>query len=70
MRTPSSGPVATVARNVLPRPGWLALQQAWTDRVASEFVRRTRYDPLHEAASEQRLWDALPGWLAQRLPGC
>jgi len=49
---------------LLPRHGWLALQQAWTDRVASEFVRRTRYDPLHEAASEQRLWDALPGWLA------
>jgi len=49
---------------LLPRHGWLALQQAWTDRVASEFVRRTRYDPLHEAGSEQRLWDALPGWLA------
>jgi hypothetical protein len=26
-------------------------------------VRRTRFDPLHEAAGEQRLWDALPGWL-------
>jgi len=36
---------------LLPRHGWLALQQAWTDRVASEFVRRTRYDPLHEAAA-------------------
>lgn len=49
---------------LLPRHGWLALQQAWTDRIAAEFVRRTRFDPLHEAASEQRLWDGLPGWLA------
>jgi hypothetical protein len=48
---------------LLPRHGWLALQQVWIERVAAEFVRRTRYDPLHEAASEQRLWNALPGWL-------
>ena len=32
--------------------------------IAAAFVRRTRFDPLHEAASEQRLWDGLPGWLA------
>lgn len=49
---------------VLPRHGWLALQQAWLELIASSFVRRTRYDPLHEAASEQRLCDGLPQWLA------
>jgi hypothetical protein len=49
---------------LLPRHGWMALQQAWLDLVAAAFVRRTRFDPLHEAASEQRLWDALPGCLA------
>jgi hypothetical protein len=59
-----SGELRRTGCELLPRHGWLALQQAWTDRVAAEFVRRTRYDPLHEAASEQRLWDALPGWLA------
>jgi len=48
---------------LLPRHGWLTLQQAWLDLVAAAFVRRTRYDPLHEAASEQRLWNDLPGWL-------
>jgi hypothetical protein len=60
-----AGELRRTASELLPRHGWLALQQAWTDRVAAEFVRRTRYDPLHEAASEQRLWDALPGWLAR-----
>jgi len=59
-----AGDLRRTGCELLPRHGWLALQQAWTDRVAAEFVRRTRYDPLHEAASEQRLWDALPGWLA------
>ena len=48
---------------VLPQHGWLALQQAWVDAIAAAFVRSTRYDPLHEAAGEQRLWDGLPGWL-------
>jgi len=50
---------------LLPRHGWLALQQAWLDLIAATFVRRTRFDPMHEAASEQRLWDALPGWLSE-----
>jgi len=56
---------------LLPRHGWMALQQSWLDLVAAAFVRRTRFDPLHEAASEQRLWDALPGWLETlaREPG-
>jgi hypothetical protein len=49
---------------LLPQHGWLALQQAWLDRIAAAFVRKTRFDPLHEAANEQRLWDGLPGWLA------
>ncbi|MDQ1241556.1 MAG: hypothetical protein QG550_807, partial [Pseudomonadota bacterium] len=55
---------------LLPQHGWLALQQAWLDRIAAAFVRKTRFDPLHEAANEQHLWDGLPGWLAmlERAP--
>jgi hypothetical protein len=48
---------------LLPQHGWLALQQAWLDMVASAFVRGTRFDPLHDAATEQKLSDGLPGWL-------
>jgi hypothetical protein len=32
--------------------------------IAREFVRATRFDPLHEAASEQELYDRLPGVLS------
>jgi hypothetical protein len=49
--------------DLLPQHGWLALQQAWLDMIASAFVRKTRFDPLHQAATEQRLADGLPGWL-------
>jgi len=46
------------------RQGMLALQQTWMQFIAAQFVRKTRFDPLHEAASEQRLFDELPRWLA------
>lgn len=49
--------------DVLPQHGWAALEQAWLDLVAATFVRKTRFDPLHEAATEQRLCDGLPQWL-------
>ena len=54
-----------VRYEMLPGHGWLALQQAWLAQIADAFVRRTRFDPLHEAASEQRLVDALPDVLAE-----
>ena len=55
---------------ILPQHGWLALQQAWLDAIAAAFVRKTRFDPLHQAATEQRLCDGLPDWLdAARADG-
>jgi hypothetical protein len=43
--------------------GVARLEQLWIELIAGEFVRRTRFDPLHEAASEQLLADGLTGWL-------
>ena len=45
------------------RQGMLALQQTWMQMIAETFVRKTRFDPLHDANMEQRLADELPGWL-------
>lgn len=58
-----AGELRRTRYELLPQHGWLALQQAWIGLIAAEFVRRTRFDPLHDAASEQRLWDSLPSWL-------
>jgi hypothetical protein len=44
--------------------GLLHLQREWVDRIAQEFVRTTRFDPFHQAASEQELYDRLPGILS------
>jgi hypothetical protein len=57
---------------VQPQLGWLALQTRWIDAIAGEFVRRTRFDPLHHAHTEQQLWNRLPQWLDElgREPRC
>jgi hypothetical protein len=44
--------------------GLLLLYQKLVDMIAQEFVRNTRFDPFHQAASEQALYDRLPGVLA------
>ena len=45
--------------------GLRKLYRRWVDAVAEEFVRSTRFDPLHRAATEQELYDRLPGILRQ-----
>jgi len=40
--------------------GYLELHQAWLDLISSTMVKRLRFDPLHDAAIEQSLFDTLP----------
>ena len=43
--------------------GLSKLYRRWVDAIAEEFVRSTRFDPLHRADTEQELYDRLPGIL-------
>jgi hypothetical protein len=45
--------------------GLADLHRAWVEAIAAEFVRTTRFDPLHQASSEQELFDRLPAVLEQ-----
>jgi hypothetical protein len=47
------------------RLGWAAFEDAFAETVAGQFVRETRFDPLHAGATDQALHDALPGWLGE-----
>ncbi len=47
------------------RHGVLDIQQTLMQFIADTFIRKTRFDPLHDASTEQRLVDQLPGWLSQ-----
>ncbi|HET8691344.1 MAG TPA: hypothetical protein VFM30_04385, partial [Steroidobacteraceae bacterium] len=46
------------------RAGLKPMHAAWAQLVAEALVRRTRFDPLHQAATEQQLYLRLPGWIA------
>ncbi len=51
------------AVHALPGAGLAALQDAWARSIASLFVKKTRFDPLHGADSEQGLYTKLPDLL-------
>ncbi|MHC4941322.1 MAG: hypothetical protein ACYTHK_20535 [Planctomycetota bacterium] len=48
---------------VAPDVGVLAMRRQWVKTIGAEFVRKTRFDPLHDAVTEQRLHDRLPALL-------
>jgi hypothetical protein len=41
--------------------GLIYLHRQWAEAIGQEFVSSTRFDPFHQAASEQELFDRLPG---------
>jgi hypothetical protein len=43
----------------LDEKGFIYLYRIWAETIAEEFVRTSRFDPLHEAASEQALYDKI-----------
>jgi FHA domain len=44
------------------RGGLMSFYQGWLELVSTTLVKRTRFDPLHDAATEQQLFDSLAGW--------
>lgn len=45
--------------------GIAAILEGWMNVIADDFVHKTRFDPLHAAASEQQLFDTVSSWLGQ-----
>jgi len=44
------------------RGGLIAFYQGWLELVSTTMVKRTRFDPLHDAATEQNMFDSLATW--------
>jgi len=61
--------IARVGTDIEPQIGLVGLYDGWLRRVASLFVRETRFDPLHRAATEQALSDRLPTILEELVAG-
>ena len=44
--------------------GWSSLMDQWATLLSDRFIAEHRYDPTHQAASEQALYDHIPVWLS------
>ena len=45
--------------------GLFTLWDRWANIVANQFIQSSRFDPLHEASTEQALYDRLPEWIRE-----
>jgi hypothetical protein len=43
--------------------GLATLWDRWANIIADLFIQNTRFDPMHEAGTEQQLFDHLPEWI-------
>lgn len=59
----SQGLLQRVTVESIPGGGLLPLLDAWLAKIADQFVRETRFDPLRIAETEQQLWTRLYAWL-------
>jgi hypothetical protein len=49
--------------------GMNRLLEGWSNVIADRFVRETRFDPMHAAASEQQLFDQVYRWIRDGARG-
>jgi len=62
-RMKQDGETAIDTRQSIDSLGVERLQRACVEHIAACFLERTRFDPLHDATSEQALYDGLGEWL-------
>ena len=59
------GSLGIDATQVIAETGLATVWDRWASIIASQFIQASRYDPMHEANSEQKLFDVLPLWISQ-----
>lgn len=65
--TLAEGKVARDKVVQIPGTGLLALHDAWANMVTDEFIRQSRFDPQHNAETEQYVYNQLETWIAHAL---
>ena len=49
--------------DIIADTGIVQLHDAWAKLIAQAFIQQCRFDPLHDAKTEQRLYDSLNQWI-------
>ena len=51
----------------IPGTGLIALHDSWVNMVTDEFIKQSRFDPHHNAETEQYVYNQLEDWLGRSL---
>lgn len=68
-RIHNDGTLARENVRTIVETGLFTLWDRWANIIANQFIRSTRFDPMHDARSEQQLYDLLPDWIANLQDG-
>lgn len=60
----TGGPLVRRDANIILETGLATLWDRWANIIANQLIQTTRFDPMHNASSEQELFNQLPGWIA------
>ena len=65
--SPAEGKITRDKVVQIPGTGLLALHDAWANMVTDEFIKQSRFDPQHNAETEQYVYNQLNHWINQSL---
>lgn len=60
----TDGAIRQTGFQTLLETGLATFWDRWASLIAEQFIQSSRFDPMHEAASEQMLFNQLPGFIA------
>lgn len=63
------GNLARQSAHTIIETGLFTLWDRWANIIANAFIQTSRFDPLHNASSEQELYDRVPAWITALTPG-
>ena len=61
----SSNTLSRTGVATITETGIFKLWDRWANIIAHQFIQSSRFDPMHQAHSEQALFDQLPAWIEQ-----
>lgn len=62
-RLSNTGSLARRSEKTILETGLSTLWDRWASIIANQFIQTNRFDPMHQALTEQQLFNKLPGWI-------
>jgi hypothetical protein len=60
----TDGAIRQAGYQTVVETGLATFWDRWASLIAEQFIQSSRFDPMHEAASEQKLFDQIPAFMA------